>query len=93
MVLGYTFLLKHQLDIDWKTRTLRFLRIRKEHFVNGIPGPLPAELLSRVSVIPMTEDSNSTSVSSAVSTATENGSHTGVPPLPTQRKEELCIPT
>ena len=25
MVLGYTFLLKHQPDIDWKTRTLRFL--------------------------------------------------------------------
>ena len=26
MVLGYPFLLKHQPDIDWKTRTLRFLR-------------------------------------------------------------------
>ena len=41
----------------------------------------------------MTEDSESISVSCAVSTATENGSTTGVHPLPTQRNEELGIPT
>ena len=47
MVLGYPFLLKHHPDFD---RVLRFVRRGKEHFVQVLPGHLPADLLTRVFV-------------------------------------------
>ena len=74
MVLGYPFLLKHQPDIDWKTRVMRFVRRCKEHFVQGMPGPLPEDLLTQVVEFKDPEDLDASSLASTSSTCTENGS-------------------
>ena len=38
MVLGYPFLLKHRPQVDWKLRTVRFMRRGKEYVVKGYAG-------------------------------------------------------